>query len=115
MKWHKKIIKWLATGETGVSSMTIAFAALGEPYERPGHPGDPADLRRCMVLLDRVPEAARVLPNLAATSPAWEGLVREWAALAKMLREEIGDDLPSRGWSAPKTYDAMKRAMGERQ
>lgn len=111
MKWHKKIIEWLATNETGMSSETIAFAALGSPREITSYPHDPADLRRCIVLLDKVPEAAQVLPNLASTSPEWEGLVRNWPTLTKMLRVEIGDDLPCYGWSAPKTYKAMKRAM----
>lgn len=114
-KWERKIIEWLATGETGISSEAIAFQALGVSSEgRWGrtHPSDPADLRRCVLMLQRCPEAKPALSKLADKSAAWRGLVKEWPALVRLLKKEIGEDLPSFGWSAPKTYGAMKMAIG---
>ena len=53
-----KILRWMATGETGISSKKMAFTAVGEEYEKnyPSHPHDPADFNRCLMLLDAVPE-----------------------------------------------------------
>ena len=52
------ITMWLALGERGISSEAIALTALGvHPI---GHdaswPHDPGDLRRCLLLLEEVPE-----------------------------------------------------------
>ena len=49
---------WLAVGERGLSSEAIALTALGlEPTGfRASWPHDPADLRRCLLLLEAVPE-----------------------------------------------------------
>lgn len=53
-------VEWLRTGERGLSSEAIAEQMSGLPvgqgYGFSNHPSDPADLRRCRLLLDRVPE-----------------------------------------------------------
>ena len=107
-QWQKEIITWMATGETGMSSKTLAFAALGELSGRISYPYDPADLRRCLLLIRRCPKVSDAILILADHNKQWAALAKEWDALTHMLEDEIGHDLPSYGWEAPKTYHAMK-------
>lgn len=101
------ILTWLAQGETGVSSKTMAFAVLGiEKRDAFGssHPYDPADLRRCVKLLEAVPAMRQHMDKVAALSPAWARLVSNWAALESLLKREIAADTGK----APRTYRMMK-------
>ena len=104
---------WLAIGERGISSNAIALTTLG--LHPAGHdawwPVDPADLRRCLLLLEEVPETRENgLLVLAKRCPKWAALVRVWDRLSETLRSEIGDRLPPRG-SAPRTYALMQEAL----
>ena len=104
---------WLAIGERGISSNAIALTTLG--LHPTGHdawwPLDPADLRRCLLLLEEVPEAREDgLLVLAKRCPKWAALVKVWDHLSETLRSEIGETLPSRG-SAPRTYALIQEAL----
>ena len=104
---------WLAVGERGISSNAIALTTLG--LHPTGHdawwPVDPADLRRCLLLLEQVPETRENgLLVLAKGCPRWAALVKVWDRLSTTLRSEIGETLPPRG-SAPKTYALMEEAL----
>ena len=88
----------------------IAAAALGGVASNPHYPRDPADLRRCLLLLRDVPQAALGLQRLAQASRVWGRLYAKWAALVETLKLEIGEDLPARGM-APKTYDMMRSVI----
>ena len=104
---------WLATGERGISSNAIALTTLG--MHPTGHdawwPVDPADLRRCLLLLEEVPETREDgLPVLAKRCRKWAALVKVWDRLSETLRSEIGETLPP-GGSAPKTYALMQEAL----
>lgn len=110
--WQREIILWFATGERGLSSEAIALASLLGEARRSEHPHDPADLRRCLLLLKRAPRARDGLELLAGETLAWKRLVDGWEDLASLLRQEIGEDLPSWDWRAPRTYSAMKQALG---
>ena len=104
---------WLAVGERGLSSEAIALTALGlEPTGyRASWPHDPADLRRCLLLLEAVPETRRNgLQVLAKRCPKWAALVEVWERLSETLRSEVGETLPQRG-SAPRTYALMREAL----
>lgn len=105
------ILAWLAQGETGISSETMAFAALG--IERGGtfgtsHPHDPADLRRCVQLLEAVPALRDRMPMIAELSPVWGRLVANWGALEASLRREMA----AKTGRAPLTYRMMKELIG---
>ena len=107
-----RIAAWLALGERGLSSEAIAITTLGAYVtgRRAAWPLDPADLRRCLLLIEQVPEAREQgVDVLAKRSPQWAALADIWDDLAKTLRAEIGEALPPRG-SAPKTYALMKEA-----
>lgn len=109
---------WLASGERGNSSETMfthltgVNANLGSPKS---HPYDPADLRRCMLLLDQVPELRPELHRMSAVSPAWAGLVRNWSEITTTLMQEWGNiQNPKKGAHAMRTYDLIKIAIGEK-
>ena len=107
------ITMWLAVGERGLSSEAIALTTLGlhPAGKRAAWPLDPADLRRCLLLLEAVPETRENgLLVLAERCPKWAALVRIWDRLSETLRSEIGETLPPRG-SAPRTYALMREAM----
>ena len=107
------ITMWLAVGERGLSSEAIALTALGvHPI---GHdaswPHDPGDLRRCLLLLEKVPETREDgLLVLAERCHKWAALVKVWNRLSETLRSETGENLPPRG-SAPRTYALMREAL----
>ena len=105
------ITNWLINGERGVSSNAIAEAAFGNRTEtRLCHPLDPADLRRCLLLLRECPEARRGIQKLAELYPQWERLEANWERLERYLISEIGAELPARG-RAPKTYELMQSLL----
>lgn len=107
------ITMWLAVGERGLSSEAIALTTLGlRPTGlRASWPLDPDDLRRCLLLLEAVPETReKGLLVLAKRCPRWAALVKIWDRLSATLRSEIGENLPRRG-SATKTYALMREAL----
>lgn len=107
----RQSVDWLMHGETGLSSKCIVQAMLGvitpegscDPIY---HPHDPADLRRCMLLLDKLPQWRSRLQEMATVSPAWAALAKKWPELERMLREEM-----AAGHKAPRTYEAMKLTL----
>lgn len=105
---------WLASGERGTSSETIVqtltgIPALGRDTDRGSPPLDPADLRRCRLLLEAVPSLVPLLPKMAAASKDWAGLIAHWAEICALMDEEVPDwrDPRCRGM-ARKTYERMK-------
>jgi hypothetical protein len=95
---------WIVDGDTGLSSEAIWANMMGTQRPRWGwsHPLDPADLGRCLRLLEVIPEWKPRLPEMAARSKQWAALVANWAALETSMRDEVGVDW-SKNRSAPKT------------
>ena len=93
---------WLDGPDTGLSSRTICRVMMGHPLRYGSTPRDPADLGRCIRLLDRFPAWRDRLGEVAARYPEWRGLVEQWPALEESYRRELptGD--------APETYALMK-------
>lgn len=104
------IMEWVANGETGASSCTIAYTVLDVPFDRTRHPLDPADLRRCVELLDQIPEIRKHMDKLRDVSPIWNDLIDNWNDLETMLKIEM-----KTGNNAPGTYELMKKIIGERR
>jgi hypothetical protein len=105
--------KWLATGERGISSEVI-FSRLTGVYIADAvwgamTPSDPSDLRRCLLLLEAVPEFKTQFHKMSGVSRAWASAVDHWDELAGLLESEVPDwrDKNHRG-RAPKTYERMK-------
>lgn len=76
------------------------------------HPYDPADFRRCRLLLEAVPELQPLLPNMAKESPAWAGLVKAWADICSTMDSETPNWRSPKGERAPLTYQLIKTAIG---
>lgn len=109
----RKAMLWLVTCDTGLSSECLMATMLnGGPLDRKGwktyfHPHDPADLKRCVSLLDMVPEFRERLELMKSVSPQWAILVAHWDELESSLKEEI----EANTGKAPKTYDLMKNLL----
>jgi hypothetical protein len=104
------VLKWLANGETGLSSETLAYwAGFGVKKADRSHPLDPSDFNRCLGLLRAVPELRADLHKMNRVSPQWKRLVAKWDEIEKTFIEEVGPDwTKNRRASAKKTYDLMK-------
>lgn len=100
------VVRWLAFGERGTSSETIVSYLTGLPVRDRYHPIDPADLRRCMLLLDACPSLAARFDEMRNASPEWSRLVDAWPKLTAKLREEM-----TAGDRAPETFTLMKAAL----
>jgi hypothetical protein len=106
------LVQWLANGERGASSNAIVqhLTGIRTSHYEPCAPQDPADLRRCRLLLARVPSLAWRIGEMASCSPEWARLVLHWQELCALMDDE------SPGWSegvgrAPKTYALMRKLL----
>lgn len=104
---------WLQSGEHGTSSETIFTHLTGHMLvnRRFGDiPCDPADLRRCRLLLEMCPELVPLFPKMAELSPQWKAMVDAWGDLCATMDQECptwrthGD--------ASKTYRKMQKIRG---
>lgn len=107
-------IHWLANGERGLSSETIFETLTGIDCKRDiwgggrkDYPLDPDDLRRCVRLLQRVPELAPRIGEMRAVSPVWARLVAAWDELTALLEREA----PGNRGCAPKCYARMREII----
>ncbi len=108
-------MRWAVHGEQGLSSQTLfrALAGVGVPGAREeiSNPHDISDVRRCLLLIEQVPEFQGRLAEMAALSPEWGVLAEIWDRLAAT----IGDEAPGwRGhrWSAPRSAAMISEALG---
>lgn len=53
------------------------------------HPHDPDDFRRCVLLLEVVPEWKEKLHLLKDASPVWTKLVENWPLFTELLQEQL--------------------------
>lgn len=107
--------RWLASGERGVSSNTMfthmtGINALGD--WRGDVPHDPADFRRCRLLLEQVPELADRVEWMRAVSSTWNALVDAWPTICAAMDAECPEWRSNKGGMASKTYELIKKAIG---
>lgn len=103
--------EWLFGDDTGLSSMCLfrTMSGIPEPadrWKRGQHPHDPADLGRCIRLLERHPEWVPRLAEMAVHGPVWEALVARWDELVASYQKETGGQRYGR--TAKATYDLMR-------
>lgn len=109
-------IEWLANGEQGLSSMAMFYAITGARPERlhdgdeAAHPWDPADLRRCRLLAEHVPEINDGIGKVASLSPVWNRLIKAWDEICRKMDEESPDWRSNHG-TCPETYKIMKNII----
>jgi len=107
-----KVIQWQVSGRVGVSSATMASIALR--LKRPFYgsyfspPWDPADLTRCMKLVEAIPEIRDHFPVIAEICPKFSPILAHWDELIAMVKREWAE-----GDRAPETYARMKQLLGD--
>ncbi|HBP7567423.1 TPA: hypothetical protein ACF6MM_000184 [Escherichia coli] len=98
------IIEWQSTGDVGISSATLASIACGLKKNIYGHsfgaPHDAADFRRCVALVEQIPEIRDSFDKVAKRVPAFKGILNEWDSLVALLKSEM----KIHGNKAPETY-----------
>lgn len=105
-------IHWLRAGERGISSETIFARMTGVPVgQSTWAPSDPADLRRCRLLLEAVPSFAARIQEMADVGRGWGLLVPHWDRLCALMDEEAPDWRNGVG-EAPKTFALMNELLG---
>lgn len=106
--------EWLANGERGSSSETLFTRLSGidacKYNNKPAHPYDPDDLKRCRLMLERCPSLQEKLPDAADISPQWAALVAAWGEICATMDAESPNWRAGEG-SAPKTYELIKQAV----
>ena len=107
-----KVMQWQAKGHVGVSSATMASIALGLKRNIYGSrfdaPSDPSDLKRCMLLVEEIPEIKDAFPAIAEECKQFAPIIDEWDSLISLLKKEISLDTGR----APETYKRMKELLG---
>lgn len=108
---QSKVLAWIATGRTGMSSKAMAMTACGLPSDK-SYPSDPSDLNRCLLLLDAVPEVRDHFDKIAALGLVWGRLIARWGEIEAAFLEEAGPNW-TKAQSAPKTYALMKEVIAD--
>lgn len=111
-----RAMEWLVVGDTGLSSINILSHTLSKGKtlnlkftDAKFHPRDPSDLKRCVHLLDKVPELRESLYIMRNVSRYWEALIDRWDELEGSLKAEMA----SNPEAAPETYKLMKSILSQ--
>lgn len=88
---QQQILEWLANGETGSSSKTMAFViGFDITPNRHSYPRDVSDFRRCFQLLEAAPEMRKHIYKMQTVGPIWAKFAEQWEELEKCYRKEQG-------------------------
>lgn len=89
---EQRAAKWMRDGHFGLSSLAIHDRMMGfDPGSRGySHPHDPADLNRCLLLLELIPEWKSRIGEMAACSEEWKRLVEHWDLIVTTFLGEVG-------------------------
>lgn len=88
-----KAMSWLLNARTGKSSKCMMATILngglisGDDWNTRFHPLDPSDFKRCIGLLNHVPEFRSKINIMKDVSPCWAILVEHWDELESMINE----------------------------
>lgn len=113
---YQRAINWIVGDDTGLSSEAIwahMMCASEEEHRRSNYPSDPADLGRCLRLLELIPEWRGRIQEMRIYSPGWAGLCERWDDIVAMMDEEVGIDWSKNKGGAVRTYMAMKLAIAD--
>jgi hypothetical protein len=108
-----KIVKWATGRDTGLSSCAILSHMVTGECDG-SYPYDPADLGRCLRLLDLFPEWEGRIGEMGVYGPVWRRYAKSWAQMRKSMEDEVGVDW-SKAKAAPATYELMKKIEKRRR
>ena len=106
-----KVIKWLGSGDTGISSESLAFCYLKiDKTDIWGYrpPSDPADLGRCLRLIEIEPEVRKCVDELALKNDEWAKIAPHWDEISQSMSDEVGIHW-EKADTAPITYKLMQK------
>lgn len=103
----KKLGEWLANGDIGISSKTMAAIALGAKTGNFNAPYDPSDFNRCYKLVERVPSIRNSFDQISQIVPVFAGILREWDELCVLFNSEKDSGM------CRKTYARIKELRAE--
>jgi hypothetical protein len=88
VNYRDKVIRWLLSDDTGVSSKALCacFCGISSTDKFDNYPRDPSDFGRCKRFLEILtPEDKnKVLQKAAGLSVEWKALAGKWDLLEKM-------------------------------
>ena len=90
-----RIQDWLANGETGLSSESVV-SFMEEGIEPASYPHDYADLRRVILLVDRIPEYEKRMHEMEKFA-GWEKIAPIWEELVATIKKSDPDLLEPTG------------------
>lgn len=88
MTKNEKIAQWFKSGALGVSSMTMAYIAVGTTMGRFDAPYDPSDFGRCYELLKIVPEIKDDFSKIGELVPQFAGILAHWDELCAIYERD---------------------------
>jgi DNA-directed RNA polymerase subunit RPC12/RpoP len=113
---NERLHYWTINGEIGLSARAIAARLADRPdiagSEKEAHPHDLSDLRRCGLLLRRLPEFRRDIHLMAGASTIWEKLAPLFEELIATLERETDGLLV--GKDAPETAAILAKAIANK-
>lgn len=88
---ERRLLEWIARDDYGISSMTMAYAAVGllDTLSDVHHPLDVGDLGRCVRLLDEIEEVRSGFDALKALSADWKNIIDNWDDLYSSYKAEL--------------------------
>lgn len=84
---------WLASDDTGMSSLFMASKLTGMFEAEYAYPHDPADFGRCLRLVEAVPELESKIRDMSQHGKEWAVVAANWHEWAEVYRADDGKRL----------------------
>lgn len=84
---------WLASDDTGASSLYMASVLTGEFIAENHYPRDPHDFGRCLRLVEAVPELESKIRDMSQHGKKWSVVAAHWHEWAEVYRADDGQRL----------------------
>ena len=87
---NQALLNWLASGDTGLSSRSILahmehdLSVYAMNRNEVHYPRDPADLGRCIRLMDIEPSFRVRIAEMGRYGPEWKALTEHWSELESL-------------------------------
>lgn len=84
------LIEWLASDDTGLSSLFMASKLTGMFKAKYAYPHDPADFGRCLRLVEAVPKLESKIRDMSQHGKEWAVVAANWHEWAEVCRAGEG-------------------------
>lgn len=109
---EQKVLTWMVSGDCGESSTLMALISCGLIPDDRMPPSSLADLNRCFLLVEQVPEVKEHFHSIAAVSPKWRRIIDAWDQLQGSFVRE-GGLRGGKEINAPQTLQLFKSVKGD--